>query len=118
MESDVQPTLILAVVFPLGAQAIEPLVMISQLAASYFACWQSSRLAADLEWEAKTAAAILDLVGKIHEAADLTSACHTLAAELQTCLGCDRVAIGLRRGESGPCRLVAVSGIAELRPAL
>ena len=50
-------------------QAIEPLVMISQLAASYFACWQSSRLAADLEWEAKTAAAILDLVGKIHEAA-------------------------------------------------
>ncbi len=76
----------------------------------------ASREAPNLEWEAQSTAAILDLVEKVHEAGDVMTACQTLATELQAHLGCDRVAIGVRRGEAGPCRLMAVSGVAQIDP--
>lgn len=72
--------------------------------------------APNLEWEAKTAAAILDLVGKIHESPDLNHACHSLAADLRDYIGCDRVAIGIRRNENACCRLIAISGVIESDP--
>jgi hypothetical protein len=65
-------------------------------------------------WEARTTAAILDLVQKTSYAEDLPSACRMLANELQQFLGCPQVAVGLRRRGRGRCRVVAVSGLADL----
>jgi biotin carboxyl carrier protein len=114
--SDEQPVEALVVVLLLGAEPIEPFVVISQLAAGYLTSWQIIHKTHELEWEAKSAAAILDIVGKLSENTDLTMVSHTLVSELQSHLCCDRVAIGFRRGEGGSCRLVAVSGIADLDP--
>lgn len=65
-------------------------------------------------WEARTTAAILDLVQKTSHAEDLPAACRTLANELQQFLGCGQVAMGVRRRGRGRCRVVAVSGLADL----
>ncbi|MGO9111659.1 MAG: efflux RND transporter periplasmic adaptor subunit [Thermoguttaceae bacterium] len=65
-------------------------------------------------WEARTTAAILDLVQKTSRAEDLPAACRMLANELQQFLGCGQVAVGLRRRGRGRCRIAAVSGLADL----
>ncbi len=65
-------------------------------------------------WEARTTAAILDLVQKTQHADDLPDACRTLANELKQYLGCGQVAVGLCRRGRGRCRVAAVSGIADL----
>jgi hypothetical protein len=67
-------------------------------------------------WEARTTAAVLDLVQKTSRAEDLPAACRTLANELQQFLGCEQVAVGLRRRGRGRCRAAAVSGLADLDP--
>ena len=66
--------------------------------------------------EARTTAAILDLVQKTSQAADLPAASRILANELQQFLGCGQVAVGLRRRGRGRCRVAAVSGLADLDP--
>jgi multidrug resistance efflux pump len=76
-------------------------------------CRLDRRQGRDLEWEAQTAAATLELVANLCEAADVTAGCHCLAGELQFYLSCTRVAIGLRRGRTGSCRLVTISGLAD-----
>ena len=65
-------------------------------------------------WEARAAAAILDLVLKLGPAEDVRSGCIRLTGEVRAFLGCDRVAVGLRRGKTGRCRLMAVSDVADL----
>ncbi len=96
--------------------AIEPIVVASQMAASSLDFDETARQIRETEWQAQSAAAILDLLGRLCDAPDLLTACHTLAAELREYLGCDRVAIGLRRGRNDSCWLAAVSGVADLDP--
>ena len=64
-------------------------------------------------WDVRATAAILDLVQKTSQAEDLHAACRTLVNELQQFLGCEQVAIGLRRRGRGRCRVAAVSGLAD-----
>ncbi len=65
-------------------------------------------------WEARSTAAVLDLVQRTLQAEDLPAACRMQANELQQFLACSQVAVGLRRRGRGRCRVVAVSGLAEL----
>jgi multidrug resistance efflux pump len=81
--------------------------------ADTLACCLDAEQAINADWEAQSAAAILEIVTKLAEAVDSKTACHTLANELREYLSCGRVAIGLRRSAKGRCRLVAVSGIAD-----
>jgi multidrug resistance efflux pump len=64
----------------------------------------------DLAWEVEATAAILDLVVKLALATDVKAGCRVLVDQLQQHTGCQIVAIGLKRSESGTCRLLAASG--------
>jgi multidrug efflux pump subunit AcrA (membrane-fusion protein) len=73
----------------------------------------ASHPAHDPAWEAEAASAILDLALKVGQADDLRSAARSLANETKAHLQCDCVAVGLRSGRGGRCRLAAVSGVAD-----
>ena len=66
-----------------------------------------------LEQEAKASAALLEILEKMQSCRDLRRACYTLVNQLQTFLGCERVALGLGRGRKHSCQLAALSGVAK-----
>ncbi len=65
------------------------------------------------EAEARDAAALLEIVGKVVASPDLRRACYALVNHVQELLGCEQVAISLRRRGRGSCRLAAVSEKAQ-----
>lgn len=67
-----------------------------------------------LEWEARTSAAILELIGRLVRETSLAQGCAALANDVQAHLGCTRAAVGLCSVPGDACRLMAVSGLAEL----
>ena len=69
--------------------------------------------AARAEQEARNAAALLELTTRMVACAGVPAACQLLVNQLRLHLGCDRIAIGLRRSARGGCRLTAVSGLAD-----
>ena len=75
---------------------------------------QTDARLATLEWEAHTSAAILDLVAQVTQSKHLRGGCIALVNSVQSHLGCQRVAVAHRPADTGPCRLVAVSGMSEL----
>src|SRR5438132_1799707 len=88
--------------------------MASESVATLLRAEENSGVENSSAWEARTTAAILDLVQKASHARDLPAACRTLANELQQFLNCGQVAVGIRRRNRGRCRVVAVSGLADL----
>jgi biotin carboxyl carrier protein len=76
--------------------------------------WQ--RQLQGLECEARASAALVELMTHVGGADDLQSACCALANHVRDHLGCDRVAVGLRRGPAAPCRIAAISGMPEFDP--
>ena len=63
--------------------------------------------------ESQHTAALLDLLTRLDGATDLREGCYALVNELRDYLQSNRVALGIRRGGKGACRLSAVSGIAR-----
>ena len=91
----------------------EQLVLLVQMVASHLVLWYT--LAATRHGEANTqqATALVELLERVMQAPDLRNACYTLAGELNTFLGTERVAIGLQPTKISRCRLTAISGMAQ-----
>jgi biotin carboxyl carrier protein len=90
----------------------ERLCLVAQLVAVHLTLWHVLQSASAVESEAQAAAALVELLGKLESCADLQHACFALVSELHDYVGCQRVALGLRRGAKG-CRLRAISGMAQ-----
>lgn len=82
--------------------------------ASQIELWHARRRTADAENTAAATAAVLELVTRIERADDVRAACHVIADALCEHIGCESVAVGLPKKRSRHCRLIAVSGLAEV----
>lgn len=73
-------------------------------------------LAADarLDWELRTASALVDLVGRIGSAATLRLACQDLVEALARHMGCPQAAVALRPAPGKACRLLAVADMPKI----
>jgi multidrug efflux pump subunit AcrA (membrane-fusion protein) len=80
---------------------------------AWLATWLGDESRRQAAWEARTAAAIIELSLAIAKAGNLRQACLVLASDAQAHLSCRQVAVGLRRGER--MRVAAVSGLAEVQ---
>ena len=89
------------------------LLMLVQMVASHIVLWHVVADSHNHEADARDSAALVELLDQVTTASNLRQACYTLAGELETYLQCKRVAVGLRSGGEGRCRLIAVSGVAR-----
>jgi hypothetical protein len=104
----------LAAVFLLGEERIESFVVILQLIAGLLATCHLEHQVQASDWEARTACAILDLIVRLGDAAELREACVLLVNAVKDYLGCQRVAMGMRKRRRSQCKLLAISGMSEL----
>lgn len=102
----------LGVVFSAG-DASSQRTMLVQMLTSHLVLWHLLHESRESEAEARESAALLELIEQVETAPDLRHAYHRLAGELQNYLKCRRVALGIRPGGKGRCRLVAISGVAR-----
>ena len=86
-----------ALLGPDTSQAPQRIAEILQLAASQITVWQARQAASRAEQEARSSAALLELVGQLESSEDLPGGCLTLVNGLQSFLGCQRVAVGVAR---------------------
>jgi len=108
------PAEALAAVFLIGAERPESFVVILQLMAGLLAAYHLQRQNQASEWEVSTACAILDLVVSVGKVADVRDAGVLLVNSVKGFLGCQRVAIGLKKRRSAQCKLLAISGMSDL----
>jgi len=88
---------------------------VAQLVATQLDRWTERQRLSEMADQLARSAAIVELVQRVASVDKVKSACFTIAAALKDHLRCERVIIGLkRRGCS--CRIVAVSGVAEVDP--
>ncbi len=106
----------LAGILLLGGGEIESFVVIFQLTAGLIAAQSRSRDLLAKEWESQTACAMLELIGEFGQASDVKRGCFALVNAVQQHLGCERVALAVTDGRGSPCKLIAVSGMAEVNP--
>ena len=106
----------LAAVFLPAAGRPEALLVTLQLVAGLLSAYhlQHQNLAAD--WELSTACAILELVAAAGKAADVRNAGVRLVNAVKNYLGCERVAIGLKKRRGTQCKVLAISGMADINP--
>jgi biotin carboxyl carrier protein len=97
-----------------GAGRPESFLVILQLVAGLLSAYhlQHQNLAAD--WELSAACAILELVVTVGKADDVRDAGVLLVNAVKSCLGCERVAIGLKKRRGTQCKLLAISGMSDL----
>ena len=88
-------------------------IAILQLAAAYLGMWHLRGESAKAEWQAASAAALVEMVSRLQSCDRLQLACYRLVKDMRDFLGCQRVAIGLRPRNTRRCRLHAISGLAE-----
>lgn len=99
-------------VFPATASA-ELLVLLVQMAAAHLVLWHVLSRTRGSEMESEDALALLELLDRVHRADGSRRASYVLVNELSEHLGVRHVAVGLRRGGKGTCRLAAISGVAR-----
>jgi biotin carboxyl carrier protein len=104
----------LAAVFLLGAERAETFVVILQLVAGLLAAYHLQRANQATDWEIGTSCAMLDLVVAIGKADDIDDAGVLLVNAVKNYLGCERVALGLKKRRGASCKLLAVSGMSDL----
>ena len=104
----------LTAVFLMGGEPIESFVVILQLVAGLLAACRQNRNSQTDDWASGTACAMLDLVAGLGTARDLREGTVILVNAVKDYLGCERVAIGLRKGPGSPCKLLAISGMSDL----
>ncbi len=98
---------------PEGDARLSTEIAITELVAAYARKWAEQRQAAELSRQLSATAAILELVRRIEYSENVTAACFTVANALQEHLRCERVVVGMKQGQHG-CRVVAISGVAEV----
>lgn len=108
------PAEALAAVFLLGAERPESFVVILQLMAGVLSAYHLQRQNQAGEWEINTACAILDLVVSVGKATDVRDAGVLLVNLVKSFLDCERVAVGLKKRHGTQCKLLAISGMADL----
>ena len=101
-----------ALVDPQTSETPSRIAEMLQLAAVHVVVWQTRDVAERAEQEARASAALLELTHRLESSDDLRGGCLALANGLQSFIGCQRVAIGVSRGNSRHCRLQALSGFA------
>ena len=89
---------------------IEPFVVTLQLVATAIGSWHSRHAAKRHAAEAKHTAAIIELISRCQEAENLSEASIILVNEMQNIVGCESVAIALRKRGSDQLNVVALSG--------
>lgn len=104
----------LAAVFLLGAERAETFVVILQLLAGMLAAYHLQRANQTTDWEISTACAMLDLIVAIGKADGIDDAGVLLVNAVKNFLGCERVALGLKKRRGGSCKLLAISGMSDL----
>ncbi len=104
---------VIALVLSVPGGRVEPFVAIIQLIAGYVNFWGLRAAATIHRTEADISAALVELVAKLHGESENAAAYFTLVNELKVLTGADRVALGLRRGVNGRCRLETVSDLSE-----
>ena len=86
---------------------------LASMAATHLALADALREVGELEEAMESSAAMLELIERAMAARCSDQAAGDLVDQLEHHLGCDRVAIGRRKGDR-PCRLVALSGQDQL----
>ena len=104
----------LAAVFLLGAERAETFVVILQLVAGLLSAYHHERANQATEWEIGTSCAMLDLIVSIGKADSVVDAGVLVANAVKNYLGCERVALGLRKRRGTSCKLLAISGMSDL----
>ena len=104
----------LAAVFLLGAERAESFVVILQLVAGVLSAYHLQSANQANEWELNTACAMLELIVSIGKAEDIRDAGVLLVNAVKNFLGCERVAIGLKKRRGTSCKLLAISGMSDL----
>ncbi len=95
---------------------IEYLTAMAQLVASYLTLWHYRDSSHQSERDAIHAAAMVELLSRIHTCDSLQPACYELVNELQAFLGCQQIAVSFGKQPTGRWRVRAVSGLAEVDP--
>ena len=75
--------------------------------------WSARQCSEKVNSDASALAAIIELISRVHSAADAESACQRLADQLAEYLSADKVFVGLSRGPKAEPRLMSVSGERE-----
>jgi len=104
----------LAAVFLPGAARPESLLVILQLVAGLLSAYHLQHENQAADWELSTACAILELVVGVGKATDVRDAGVLLVNAVKSYLGCERVAIGLKKRRGTRCKLLAISGMSDL----
>ena len=102
-----------AVLQPEMVPSPERAVEILQFGAVHVSLCCEQQSALRVEQEARISAALLEILHKIGNSGSLSEASRTLVNELQSFLGCQRVALGLCSRHSRHCHLQSVSGLAR-----
>ncbi len=108
-----QPPDALAFVLLGEPQSLGACLSTVQLVAAHLTLWHVVRHSLDAEVEARTLAAVLELLARLACCADLRDACATAVADVRSYLAAQSVAIGLSHDGAGNCRLQALSGAAH-----
>lgn len=89
---------------------IEPFVVSLQLVATSMGVWHQKHAGATNAFEARTSAAIIELLSKCHDATNLDESTFVLATEMQKLVDCEIVVIALRKKNSRRIKVAAISG--------
>ena len=109
------PDALAAVFLPAGGRP-ESLLVTLQLVAGLLSAYHLQHQNQAADWELSTACAILELVVAAGKAADVRDAGVLLVNAVKSYLGCERVAIGLKKRRGTQCKLLAISGMADINP--
>lgn len=88
-------------------------LLVCQLVVTHFGMWRSRERITRLSFEIRSAAMILELVGKVQCSETQKEAGLKVANELQNLLRCEYVAIGMRKDPAAATRLIAISATAD-----
>ncbi len=80
-----------------------------ELAGVYLALWHARNELTQRETETRSAATLVELLGRLTSGDDLELACYTLVNEWQRFFDCRQVVLGLSR-DGRSCRVAAISG--------
>ena len=86
-------------------------MLVCQAIVTHFEQWRDNEELTEMAFELRSSAAVLELLGKVHQCDSTQMACITIAQQLQSHLRCDYVAVGLK--QNAGCRLAAISSVAD-----
>ncbi len=88
-------------------------ILTCQLVANHYDLWRSRDQITLLNFEIRSAATVLELIGTSQNSESLQESALKIANELQNLFRCDYVAVGYRKDKSSDARLLALSSTAD-----